>query len=113
MVKKAVPLQPMEVHSGAEIYLQPLKNPIPEQEDATKGGSDPVGNLHWIRLLAGPVTVGYPCWSSLFLKDCTPWEAPMWEQFTKNCSLEKFMKDCFLWVQPHTGTGEECEKLTP
>ncbi len=27
MVKQAVPLQPMEVHGGAEIHLQPVKDP--------------------------------------------------------------------------------------
>jgi len=38
--------------------------------------------------------------SSLLLKDCTPWEGPILEQFVKNCSLwegltlEKFVGDC-------------------
>ena len=42
--------------------------------------------------------MGDPRWSSLFLKDCTPWKEPMLEQFMKNCSpwegltLEKFME---------------------
>ncbi|GAB0208407.1 mitochondrial enolase superfamily member 1 [Grus japonensis] len=31
MVKQAVPLQPMEVHSGADIHLQPVEDPTPEQ----------------------------------------------------------------------------------
>ncbi|CAM9885527.1 unnamed protein product, partial [Bubo scandiacus] len=31
MVRQAVPLQPMEVHGGAEIYLQPVEGPTPEQ----------------------------------------------------------------------------------
>jgi len=36
--------------------------------------------------------VGDPCWSSLFLKDCTPWEGPTMGQFMKSCSLwEGFM----------------------
>ena len=54
-----------------------------------------------------------PCWSSLCLKDCSPWEGPTLEQFMKNCSpweglmLEKFMEDCLLWEGPHTGAGEE------
>lgn len=25
-------------------------------------------------------------WSSLFLKDCNPWEGPMLEQFLNNCN---------------------------
>ncbi len=34
MVKEAVPLQPMEVHGGAEIHLEPVKDPIPGEVDA-------------------------------------------------------------------------------
>lgn len=30
--------------------------------------------------------VGHPGWSSLFLKDCTPWKRPMLEQLVQNCS---------------------------
>ena len=57
----------------------------------------------------GPV--GDPRWSSLFLKDCTPWMGPMLEQFVKNCSpwegltLEKFVEDCSPW--------KACGGLTP
>jgi len=31
MVRQAVPLQLMEVHSGADIHLQPVQDPILEQ----------------------------------------------------------------------------------
>jgi len=91
MVRKAVPLQPVEVNSGAGIHLQPMEDPMLEQVSAPKGGCDPVGSLCWSRLLSGPVDpwrewgpyrsrfagrtsypVGDPCWSSLFLKDYTP-----------------------------------------
>ncbi|PKU41625.1 protein pxr1-like [Limosa lapponica baueri] len=34
MVRQAVPLQPMEVHDGADICLQPVEDPMPEQVDA-------------------------------------------------------------------------------
>ena len=34
MVRQAVPLQPMEVHGGADIHLQPLEDPTLEQGDA-------------------------------------------------------------------------------
>ena len=34
MVRQAVPLQPMEVHGGADIHLQSLEDPTPEQVDA-------------------------------------------------------------------------------
>ena len=57
MVRQAVPLQPMEVHSGADIHLQPVEDPMPEQVDEPKGGCEPVGSLRWSRLLAGPVAL--------------------------------------------------------
>jgi len=41
--------------------------------------------------------VGDPHWSSLFLKDCTSWEA---------LTLEKFVEDCLPWEEPHTETGK-------
>ncbi|GAB0208947.1 secretory carrier-associated membrane protein 1 [Grus japonensis] len=31
MVRQAVPLQPMEVNGGADIHLQPMEDPMPEQ----------------------------------------------------------------------------------
>jgi len=34
MVRQVVPLQSMEVHGGADIYLQPTEYPTPEQEYA-------------------------------------------------------------------------------
>jgi len=135
MLRQAVPLQPMEVHSGSDIYLQPMEDPTPEQVDASKEGCDPMESPHWSRLLAGPVDswrerslgwsgfagricdpVGDPSWRSLFPKDCTPGKGPTLEQFAKNCSLweglmlEKFMENCLLWQGPHAGAGAECEE---
>ncbi|RMC10109.1 hypothetical protein DUI87_12907 [Hirundo rustica rustica] len=49
-VSQAVPLQPMEVHAGAEIHVQPMEEPTLEQVDA-EGVFDPVGSLCWGRLL--------------------------------------------------------------
>ncbi|GAB0188779.1 AN1-type zinc finger protein 5-like [Grus japonensis] len=54
MVRQAVPLQPiplqpMEVNSGADIHLQPIEDPMPEQVDVPEGGCDPVGSPHWSR----------------------------------------------------------------
>ena len=46
---------------------------------------------------------GNPCWSSLFLKDCTPWEGATLGQFMKSCSLwegltlEKSVENCIPW----------------
>jgi len=34
MVRQAEPLQPMEVHGGADIHLQPVEDPTPEQAGA-------------------------------------------------------------------------------
>jgi len=45
--------------------------------------------------------MGDPHWSSLFLRDCTPWKGPM---------LEQFVKDCLPWEGPHAGARAECEE---
>ena len=34
MVERVVPLQPMEVHGGAEIHLEPVKDPTSGKVDA-------------------------------------------------------------------------------
>jgi len=36
MVRQAILLQPMDVHSGADIHLQPTEDAIPEQVDAQR-----------------------------------------------------------------------------
>ena len=36
MVRQAVPRQPTEVHGGADIHLQPVEDPTPEQVDARR-----------------------------------------------------------------------------
>ncbi|KAK4829100.1 hypothetical protein QYF61_002051, partial [Mycteria americana] len=78
-VRQAVPLQPMEVHSRADIHLQPMEDPMPEQVDAPNGGYDPVGSPCWSRLLAGPVA---------------PWrEEPTLEQLRKG-------SDSVAWWAP-------------
>ncbi|GAB0183154.1 hypothetical protein GRJ2_000780700 [Grus japonensis] len=66
------PLQPMEVHGGADIHLQPTEAPMPEQVDAPKEGCDPVGSPCWSKLLAAPVapwreepTSEQVCWQDL------------------------------------------------
>lgn len=41
--KPEIPLQPMEVHGGAEFHLQPVEEPMPEQVDAPKEGCKPLG----------------------------------------------------------------------
>ncbi|GAB0182452.1 epimerase family protein SDR39U1 [Grus japonensis] len=72
MVRQAVPLQPMEVHGGADIHLQSVEDPKPEQVEAPEGGCGPVGSPCWSKLLAGPVapwredpTAEQVCWQDL------------------------------------------------
>ena len=72
-----------------------------------------MGSLCWSRFVGR--TCGL-CWSSLFLKDCSPWKGPTLKQFMKNCSsweglmFEKFVEDCLLSEGPRSGAGEECEE---
>ncbi|OPJ89134.1 hypothetical protein AV530_016360 [Patagioenas fasciata monilis] len=76
MGRQAVPLQPMEVQSGADIHLQPIEDPMPEQMDAPKGGCDPMESLCWSRLLAGPVNPverGAHAGTSFLAGLVTPW----------------------------------------
>ena len=135
MVRQAVPLQPMEVHGGADIHLQPMEDPTPEQVGArrrllprgkpalerapgrTCGSVERSPRSRFSGRTCDPV--GDPRWSSVLLKDYIPWKGPMLEQFVKNCSpwegptLEKFVEDCLPWVGPHVGAGEECDESSP
>ncbi|GAB0203794.1 hypothetical protein GRJ2_002845000 [Grus japonensis] len=52
--------------------LQPVEDPMSEQVDSPEGGCNPMGTLHWSRLLAGPVdpwreepTPEQICWQDL------------------------------------------------
>jgi len=72
VVRQAVPLQPMEVHGGADLHLQPMEDPTPEQVDVPKGGCDSMESPRWSRLLPGPVdpwreepTLEQVCWQGL------------------------------------------------
>ncbi|KAK4810959.1 hypothetical protein QYF61_013367 [Mycteria americana] len=107
----------MEVHSGADIHPAAHGGPhVRAGGCALKEAVTPwrahAGAGSWQDLWP----LQDPCWSSPFLKDCTPWKGPMLEQFVKNCSpwegptLENFVEDCLLWVGPHAGGGEECEE---
>lgn len=84
--KAAVSLQPMEVNDAAEMHLQSSEVPTPKKENASKKCCDPVGKPTLEQVptsrpmesiahtgagwLVGPV--GGLCWSSLFLKGCSP-----------------------------------------
>jgi len=36
MERQAVPLQSMQIHGGADLHLQPVEHPTPEQVDAQR-----------------------------------------------------------------------------
>ncbi|GAB0192656.1 zinc finger and BTB domain-containing protein 5 [Grus japonensis] len=103
MVRQAVPLQPMEDHSGSDIPTAAQGEPHSTaggdalQEAAARGEEPMQEQVFWQDLLP----VGDPCWSSLFLKDCTLWE---------ECMLEQFVKDGVLWEGSHTGVEEQHEE---
>ena len=86
--RQAVPLQPTEVNGGAEIPLQPVEDPTPEQAAGPGEGRD---------------SVGKPTLEQ-FMEDCSPW---------KGLGLEKLMEDWPPWEGPHAGAGEECEESSP
>ncbi|PKU46978.1 protein pxr1-like [Limosa lapponica baueri] len=54
MVRQAVPLQPMEVKSRADLPLQLVEDSTLEQVNALERDCDSVESLCWSRLLAGP-----------------------------------------------------------
>jgi len=72
MVRQVVPLQPMEVHGGADLHLQPVEGTPRWSRWMPEGGCDPVGSLCWSRLLPGPAdpwrqepTLQQVCWQGL------------------------------------------------
>jgi len=72
MVRQDDPLQPVEVHDGADIHLQPVENATLEQVDAPEGVCNPVESPCWSRLLTGPVAswreepmLEQVCWQGL------------------------------------------------
>jgi len=116
MVRQVVPLQSMEVHGGADRHLQPVEGTPRRSRGMPEGSCDPVGSPMleqaparncgerspgWSRFADRTCDpMGDLWWSSLFLKDCTPWEGPTLGQFVKSCgpweglTLEKFMQNC-------------------
>jgi len=72
MVRQVVPLQPMEVHGGADFHLQPVEGTPCRSRWMPEGGCDPMGSPRWNRLLPGPAdpwreepTLEQVCWQSL------------------------------------------------
>jgi len=137
-VRQVVSLKPMKVHCGAEIHLQPVEGTPRQSRWMPEGSCDPLqepragagscqdlqthgeGRPRWSRFAGRACDpMGDPCWSSLLLKDCTPWEGPTLGQFVKSCGLweglilEKFVEHCFPGEGPHSGAREECEESSP
>jgi len=101
MVRQVVPLQPTEVHGGADLHLQPVEGTPRWSRGMPEGGCDPMGSPRWSRFAGRACDpVGDPHWSSLFLKNCTLWKGPTLGQFVKSCTLwegltlEKFVENC-------------------
>ena len=65
--RQAVPLQPMEVNGGAEVPLQPMEDPTPEQVAGPREGCD---------------SMGKPALEQ-FMEDCSVW---------KGLALEKLIE---------------------
>ncbi|RMC07197.1 hypothetical protein DUI87_16653 [Hirundo rustica rustica] len=127
MVRQLCPRSPWR---GAEIHLQTMEDPTPEQvgapeevvthwEGCAGAGSwqclCPCGerSLGWSRF-AGTTCdpMENPRWSSLLLEDSsTLWKEPMLERLGKYCSqwdtpTLAFMKDYFQCVGPPAGAGK-------
>jgi len=119
VVRQAVPLQPMEVHGGADLHVQPGERPharaggCPKEAVTLWGTHAQAGSCQdlWTRGERSPRRsrfasrtcdpAGDPRCSSLFLKSCSLWEGLM---------LDKFMEYCLPREGPHAGVGEECEE---
>jgi len=55
MVRQVVPLQSVEVHSGADIHLKPMEGTPHQSRWMPEEDCDPVERPCWSRILAGPV----------------------------------------------------------
>jgi len=76
MVRQVFPLQSMEVHSGADLHLQPVEDSMLEQVDAPKGSCDPVGSPTLEQSSAktcGPVERGDHTGAVFLTGLVTPW----------------------------------------
>lgn len=106
MVRLVVNLQPTEVDIAADVHTAVPGGPHTRESGCALKEAVACESPHQSRLPAGAETcgeelmqehlfwqelkpMGNPHWSSLFLKDCAPWEGPMLEQFMKNCSHGK------------------------
>jgi len=101
MVRQVVPLQPMKVHGGADIHLQPV-----EATHAGAGGCLQEAVTPWgLRAGAGCLqdlrTCGErsPCRSRFSGRVCDPMGDSRW-----SCL---FLKDCTLWEGTHAGAAHE------
>jgi len=130
VVTQAVPLQPMEVHSGADIHLQPVEDPMPEQVDdrrrlwpcgkpvleqvsaRTCGERDP----HWIRFAGRTCDpMGTHAGTVCSLRTAPHGKDPFWSSSgrSEGPMLENFVEDCLPWGRTLSGVREESEESSP
>ena len=76
-------LQPVEVHGGADLHLQPVETPH-QSRWVPEGGCDPMGSSCWSRLPPGPVapwreepTLDQVCWQGLWTHGGPTLEQPV------------------------------------
>jgi len=77
MVRQAFPLQSMEVHSGADIHLQPMEGTPCWSSWMSEGRCDPVGSLTLEQAPArtcGLMERGAHAGAGLLAELVTPWE---------------------------------------
>jgi len=72
MVRQAAPLQPMEVHGGADIHLQPVEGTPRWSRWVPEGGCEPVLEQAPARTY-GPVERGAHAGAGLLAGLVTPW----------------------------------------
>jgi len=106
MLKQAVPLQPVEVHCGADIHLQPMEGPMEEQVDA-EGGCDPMGSCASAGSCHELQTRGErsPCWRRFAGRACDSARGPHCSSLLLKDS--HWRSSCLPWEGPHAGAGEE------
>ncbi|KAJ7403695.1 hypothetical protein WISP_149402 [Willisornis vidua] len=114
MVRQAITLQPMEVHSGANVHrgADILWRSPHCSRGMPEGDCDPLGSLCWNRLLEGPVAswreepmLEQVCWPCRV----TPLGQSVLEGLNslEGTALEQSVMNCCLWgghvVEVHEG----------
>jgi len=120
MVRQVVPLQPMEVHGGADLHLQPMEGTPRRSRGMPEGGCDPMGSLRWSRFLPGPVaswrkepTPEQVCWQGLCPRGGPTLEQPVPEGLHPVGGTHAGAVVEELQPMGRTHVGEVCGELSP